>query len=162
MKIEQPLSSEALSLDLAFSSCIPLTVKDHIDEESRSLLTDVNTWRFTLTKWIYFVRENLKDLWQQYYQYGLYKPLVFKKVPQGRRWHHFVPAVFIVLMPASLGLGLLYWGFLLPAAVYLMLLTIISVFIQNSLRKKLYSLLVFPCLHLGYGLGFIIGLFKNN
>ena len=111
---------------------------------------------------VYFVRENLKDLWQQYYQYGLYKPLVFKKVPQGRRWHQFVPAVFIVLMPASLGLGLLYWGFLLPAAVYLILLTIISVFIQNSLRKKFYSLLVFPCLHLGYGLGFLIGLFKNN
>ena len=58
MKIEQPLSAEVLSLDLAFSSCIPLTVKDHIDEESRSLLTDVNTWRFTLAKWIYFVREN--------------------------------------------------------------------------------------------------------
>ena len=58
MKIEQPLSSEVLSLDLAFSSCIPLTVKDHIDEESRSLLTDLNTWRFTLTNWIYFVREN--------------------------------------------------------------------------------------------------------
>ena len=60
MKIEQPLSAEVLSLDLAFSSCIPLTVKDHIDEESRSLLTDVNTWRFTLAKWIYFVRENPK------------------------------------------------------------------------------------------------------
>ena len=58
MKIEQPLSAEVLSLDLAFSSCIPLTVKHHIDEESRSLLTDLNTWRFTLTKWIYFVREN--------------------------------------------------------------------------------------------------------
>ena len=58
MKIEQPLSSEALSLDLAFSSCIPLTVKDHIDEESRSLLTDLNLWRLTLTKWIYFVRQN--------------------------------------------------------------------------------------------------------
>ena len=58
MKIEQPLSAEVLNLDLAFRSCIPLTVKHHIDEESRSLLTDLNTWRFTLTEWIYFVREN--------------------------------------------------------------------------------------------------------
>jgi len=58
MKIEQPLSAEVLSLDLAFSSCIPLTVKHQIDEESRSLLTDLNIWRVTLTKWIYFVREN--------------------------------------------------------------------------------------------------------
>ena len=85
---------------------------------------------------VYYVRENLKDLWNQYYQYGLYKPLVFKKVPHGKRWYHFVPAIFIVLMPASLGLGLLHWGFLLPAAAYLILLTIISVFIQNSLRRN--------------------------
>ena len=109
---------------------------------------------------VYYVRENLKELWYQYYQYGLYKPLVFKKVPHGRRWYHFMPAVFIVLMPASLGLGLLHWGFMLPAAAYLILLIIISSFIQNSFYKKLYSLLVFPCLHLGYGIGFLFGLLK--
>ena len=109
---------------------------------------------------IYHVRENLKDLWYQYFQYGLYKPMVFNKVPQGKRWYHFVPVVFIVLMPASLGLGLLHWGFLLPAATYLILVTIISFSIQNSLYKKLYSLLVFPCVHLAYGIGFLIGLLK--
>ena len=109
---------------------------------------------------IYYVRENLKDLWHQYSQYGLYKPLVFKKVPQGRRWYHFMPVVFTVSMPVLLGLGLLHWIFLLPAVTYLILSIIISASIQNSLRKKLYSFLVFPCLHLGYGLGTIIGLFK--
>ena len=109
---------------------------------------------------VYFVRENLKDLWHQYFQYGLYKPMVFNKVPQGRRWHHFVPAIFTALMPVSLGLGCFYWGFMLPIAAYLILLIIISMPIQNSLRKKLYSLIVFPCLHLGYGLGFIMGSLK--
>ena len=108
----------------------------------------------------YYVRENIGDLWQQFFQYGLYKPLVFKKVSQGRRCYHLVPAIFIALMPALLGLGLIHWSFLIPIITYLMLLIIISVAIQNSLRKKLYSLLVFPCLHLGYGLGFITGIFK--
>ncbi len=58
MNIEQHVSSEVLSLDLAFTSCIPLTVKHHLDEESRSLLTDLNSWRVTLTRWIDFVRQN--------------------------------------------------------------------------------------------------------
>ena len=108
----------------------------------------------------YYVRENLGDLWQQFFQYGLYKPLVFKKVSQGRRWYHLVPAIFTVLLPLSLGLSLFHWSFLLPAGTYLMLLIIIPALIQNSMRKKLYSMLVFPCLHFGYGLGFIIGLLK--
>ncbi len=60
MKIEQPLSSEVLSLDLAFSSYIPLTIKHLLDEESRILLTDLNSWRLTLTKWINVVRQNPK------------------------------------------------------------------------------------------------------
>ena len=58
MNKEQPVSPEVLNLDLAFSSCIPLTVKHHIDEESSSLLTDLDSWRRTLTRWIYFVKEN--------------------------------------------------------------------------------------------------------
>ena len=105
----------------------------------------------------YFVRENLSDLWKQYFQYGLFKPLVFKKVPQGRRWHHFMPAVFSVFLPVLSGLGLLHWSFLLPVMTYFTLLVIISGFIQNSMCKKFYSILVFPCLHFGYGLGFISG-----
>ena len=105
----------------------------------------------------YYVRENLGDLWQQYFQYGLFKPLVFKKVPQGRRWHHFMPAVITVFLPVLLALGLFHWSFLLPVMTYFTLLVIISGFIQNSMRKKFYSILVFPCLHFGYGLGFTSG-----
>ena len=58
MKRDQSLSKEILSIDLAFSSCIPLTIKNHIDEETRSLLSDLDSWRLALTKWINFVREN--------------------------------------------------------------------------------------------------------
>ena len=109
----------------------------------------------------YFVRENLGDLWYQYFQYGLYKPMVFKKVPTGSRLYHFVPAIFTFLLPLVLGLGLWHRIFIIPLAIYLILLIIISSSTKGSLRQKLYSLLVFPCLHIGYGLGFIIGLFKK-
>jgi glycosyltransferase involved in cell wall biosynthesis len=42
----------------------------------------------------YFVREHLPALWTQYFQYGFYKPLVFKKVKSGIRMRHLVPPAF--------------------------------------------------------------------
>tara|TARA_B100000686_G_scaffold355365_1_gene473567 strand:+ start:5603 stop:6541 length:939 start_codon:yes stop_codon:yes gene_type:complete len=109
---------------------------------------------------IYYVRENLKDLWNQYFQYGLYKPLVLKKVPSGRRLHHFAPPLFTISIPVLIFLGTINWFFFLPIFAYFILLFLISISIQDTIRKKLYSLFVFPCLHLGYGLGYIIGLIK--
>ena len=42
----------------------------------------------------YLVRKNLKDLSKQYFLYGFYKPLVFKKV-SGARIYHFAPAAHL-------------------------------------------------------------------
>ena len=60
MKMEQPLSSEILNIDLAFTSDIPLKIKNQINQESINLLKDSDFWRLTLTKWISFIRKNPK------------------------------------------------------------------------------------------------------
>ena len=40
----------------------------------------------------YLVRENATDLSKQYYLYGFYKPIVFKKVKNSYKIYHYVPA----------------------------------------------------------------------
>ena len=55
-----------------------------------------------LLKTNYLVRENLFDLSKQYYLYGLYKPIVFRKVVYGFRSYHFVPAIHLILSILSL------------------------------------------------------------
>ncbi|MFN8152944.1 MAG: glycosyltransferase family 2 protein [Bacteroidia bacterium] len=108
----------------------------------------------------YFPRSNFKTLFRQYYQYGLYKPLVLKKVRSGIRWRHLIPAGFVIYLLAIPCL----WQFaglfsLIPLLLYFLLA------IRFAARKSgafLIKVLVYPTLHISYGLGFILGLTRQN
>ncbi len=108
----------------------------------------------------YFVRGKLRDLWVQYFQYGLFKPLVLKKVPKSGRFHHFIPSLFLLSNLIFLFLTYFNWIFIAPLFVYLILVIIFSFYIQKSLLDSIYSIFVFPCLHFSYGLGFLFGIKK--
>lgn len=108
----------------------------------------------------YFVRDTLPALFRQYYQYGLYKPLVLKKVHSGIRIRHLVPSLFVIYL-LSLPLLLLNLAWLFPLAFYFLLDLLFAMRSPGSIARKLFSMLVFPCLHLSYGLGFIFGLSKR-
>lgn len=108
---------------------------------------------------IYFVRQDLPSLFKQYFNYGLYKPLVLKKVPSGVKIRHLIPfffVVYVLLLPLVFFIPLL----LIPGILYLLLITYASVKYNNTLTDILYSILVFPTLHFSYGLGFLLGLSK--
>jgi GT2 family glycosyltransferase len=107
----------------------------------------------------YFVRENIPSLFKQYYNYGLYKPLVLKKVPSGLKLRHLIPFFFtgyIFFLP----LAILYPIYLIPLLCYILLIFYISIKTNNSFKTVLYCMLIFPTLHFSYGLGFLLGLFK--
>ncbi len=106
----------------------------------------------------YYVRENLNDLIQQYYFYGFYKPEVFKMVPNGRRWHHYVPALFIIHIPIVLFLAKNNIFFMASIFIYFTLCVIQSIKCQKGFMMKVYSIVVFPCLHFSYGIGFLMGI----
>ena len=114
-----------------------------------------------LLKTNYLVRENLFDLSKQYYLYGLYKPIVFKKVVYGFRSYHFAPAIHLILSILSLviiglnGFGLLYFF------CYLFFAFIFSIRKGRSIKYTIYSIFVFSTIHYSYGLGFIIGYMKR-
>jgi glycosyltransferase involved in cell wall biosynthesis len=46
----------------------------------------------------YHPRKTIKGLFRQYYQYGLYKPLVWEKVDKGMRLRHLVPSLFVLYL----------------------------------------------------------------
>jgi GT2 family glycosyltransferase len=108
---------------------------------------------------VYYVRNTISGLFKQYFQYGLYKPRVFKKVRKGFRLRHMIPSLFVLY---TWSLPLIY---LLPMWVVFLAIYIIFLFYYSFKNKlpflqKLISLLVFPTLHIAYGLGFLLGLKK--
>lgn len=109
----------------------------------------------------YFPRSNVKSLYKQYYQYGLFKPLVLKKVRSGIRLRHLIPAGFVAywaILPITL--FLLHAWALIPGLLYFLMVMLF--FIRSSApldeRKSYWS--IYPALHFSYGTGFIKGIWQ--
>jgi len=107
----------------------------------------------------YYVRDSLGGLFKQYYEYGLFKPLVLKKVRSGMRVRHLIPSYFVLYL-LSLPLAYFsYWWFL-PMGLYLFLDLIFSWVNSLGFAEKMKSWVVFPTLHVSYGAGFLLGMLK--
>lgn len=110
---------------------------------------------------VYYVRETFSGLFSQYFQYGLFKPLVLTKVRSGIRIRHLIPACFVLYITLLPVLVLILGQFLfLPLVAYCALVFYAS-FVNNlPIRSKFNACFTFPSLHLSYGIGFLIGLRK--
>jgi glycosyltransferase involved in cell wall biosynthesis len=113
----------------------------------------------------YFVRNTLRRLWQAYFYYGYYKPLVIRKVGRIMTLRQIIPSIFILILLSCgvAGLGSRI-ALTLFAAVFIAYLLAISGVVATSIRKRglLCSLLLFtafPIIHFSYGLGFLVGCF---
>ena len=109
---------------------------------------------------VYFVREDLASLWKQYYYYGLYKPMVLKKVRTGMRLRHLVPAGFVIYLLMLPFLLLLHPLFIIPLLIYFFGALLILSATFSNIKDILFGFLAFLTLHLSYGIGFLKGLFK--
>ena len=109
----------------------------------------------------YLVRENLIDLSKQYFLYGFYKPLVFKKVAYGSRLYHFIPAIHFILSILSLAVFPFNKYSLIYLFCYLTLSLIFSIKKNKKFKDVLYSTFAFSSIHYSYGIGFIQGYLKR-
>lgn len=109
---------------------------------------------------VYYVREDLGSLWKQYYQYGLYKPMVLNKIRSGIRIRHLVPALFTLYLVTLPFFAWLHWVFILPLLFYFILASVVLVMEFKKPGKIFFGILSFLTLHLAYGLGFLKGLLK--
>lgn len=110
----------------------------------------------------YYPRSDLKSLFAQYYEYGLYKPLVLKKVKSEWRLRHIIPtafALYLLLWPVSM---LIQPFLVIPALAYMILLLYFSFANDLPFSSRVYNLAIYPCIHFAYGVGFLMGLNKRT
>jgi GT2 family glycosyltransferase len=109
----------------------------------------------------YYVRASFQGLWRQFYQYGYWKVYVNKKHKAITTLRQVIPALFMTylfLVIPSLWI-LPFWLVGVPMIAYLALCLTVSIKKATG-GLKLHDLaLVFPILHLSYGLGYLNGLF---
>lgn len=114
----------------------------------------------------YYSRGSLGKLWKQYFQYGYWKVRVLQKHPRQMSMRQFVPPVFVLSIILSLILTVVFtWGWI-PLTVILGLYLLLNISVslalaaKNSWRKLSLLPPAFAIIHVGYGMGFLIGLVK--
>jgi glycosyltransferase involved in cell wall biosynthesis len=113
----------------------------------------------------YFSRTSLKSLWFQYYQYGYWKVRVLQKHPRQMSLRQFVPPAFVVALFGSAILSLFppfrILSLVVPFAyLWANLLASFVAALRHGWKYIPMLPIVFAILHLSYGSGFIMGLFK--
>jgi len=114
----------------------------------------------------YHNRASLPGLWEQYFRYGFWKIRMLCKHPASIAPRQIVPPIFVLSLLLSLLLGIFLQGF-----VYLFLFIVSTYFIFSLVTSLLIASkkgwkylpflpLAFICLHVGWGAGFLWGLFR--
>ena len=115
----------------------------------------------------YFSRDKISKVRRMFYQYGLYKPLVNKKLGSPATARQFVPLLFL--------LGIVLGGILSAFSIYIMYIyfAVLALYLAIGLfigckyavkyRRPMLTLLmpyVFANIHLSYGYGYLRGIYK--
>ena len=107
----------------------------------------------------YYPRDSFSKLIKQYFQYGMYKPLVLKKVKSEIKLRHLVPSLFCIYF-LGFPLAILNKYYLLLLFVYILMDFYFSTLINRNIKLSPYSILIYPAIHLSYGFGFLYGVFR--
>ncbi|WP_144764427.1 glycosyltransferase family 2 protein [Curtobacterium sp. 9128] len=142
-------------------------------ELNRRLRTTGGTVWFTPELVVtYRPRPSLKRLVRQFVATGLWRGELARRFPSGNGIRYFVPPAMV----AGLGLGIVAgivgivgaalhsgaaWallGFVVPA-VYLLFVVVgaLAVSRRSDTATRAWLLVVLPCIHIGWGVGFIVG-----
>jgi len=135
-------------------------VRNQDDEfHYRAKSLGIKIYQYPDIKLYYSPRGKFLTLFKQYFQYGLYKPLVLKKIKSEIKLRHLVPSLFVLYLMAF---ALAYYSalYVLPLLAYLLLMMGVALFNSKPLRVRWRIFVALPCLHIAYGSGFLIGLFK--
>jgi succinoglycan biosynthesis protein ExoA len=114
----------------------------------------------------YYNRATFRSLWRQYFQYGYWKVRVLQKHPLQMRPRQFAPPLFVLCLLVGAALAPFF-----SAALYAWLALLGAYALANlaasvlTARKGGWGHLpllpaVFAVLHVGYGLGFLLGLVR--
>ena len=112
----------------------------------------------------YFARDKVSKLSKMFYQYGLFKPLVNKKLGTSATVRQFFPLLFVLLLIVSLvflTFKLPLYEFLLAGlGLYLILAIAFAVKEGDNISQVLLLPVLYFVLHVSYGWGYIKGVFR--
>jgi succinoglycan biosynthesis protein ExoA len=142
-------------------------------ELNRRLRTTGGTVWFTPELVVtYRPRPSLRRLIRQFVATGLWRGELARRFPSGNGIRYFVPPAMVVavtlgivagivgIVGAAMGTGAAWalLGFVIPA-VYLLFVVVAALASarRESAATTLWMLVVLPCIHIGWGVGFVIG-----
>ena len=105
----------------------------------------------------YRPRSTLSALARQFHQYGRWKRVVLRRHPRSLRWRHLVAPTAAFGVLAGLVAGALWTPALVFPMAYLAGVVVASVVVGRRPGMALRLLSVYPAMHLGWGIGFLIG-----
>ena len=115
----------------------------------------------------YTARDSMHKMRKMYYQYGLFKPLVNKKLGAPATIRQFFPVAFVggIVLGSLLGCfsSIILHLFLSMMALYFIIGTVIGLENAIKLHKPalvFYMPYTFLNIHLSYGIGYFIGIYK--
>jgi len=115
----------------------------------------------------YYTRDSFGKLWRMFYQYGLFKPLVSKKIGKPTTLRQLVPPLFVlsIITLVIFSFFHLYFGLLLlfEIALYESAILISGWKIQKkpkSVTVLLHFLISIYVIHFAYGIGYLNGIKK--
>ena len=115
----------------------------------------------------YTARDSIRKMRHMYYQYGLYKPLVNKKLGSPATIRQFFPLLFLLCLFFG-GIISIFSPLVLKMYVAMLLLyLVISLVVgaMGAIRTRRFAVMlimpyIFLNIHLSYGFGYLRGIFK--
>lgn len=112
----------------------------------------------------YYARPTVRKCGRMFYQYGLFNPLVDKKLGQFTSLRRMVPLFFVLYLILFVVLSIImpkltFW-FAIPLLLYLLIDIVVS--LQHIAKPKvaLWLLCIYPVIHINYGIGYLDGILR--
>lgn len=112
----------------------------------------------------YYARDTAKKVYKMFYQYGVFKPLVNKKLGSPATVRQFFPLFFVLGLLVGpvvcLFLPVLWWAYFAVIMLWFIFATSFSLKDSKNLKRILTQNWIYFVVHFGYGWGYIVGIYK--
>lgn len=112
----------------------------------------------------YFARDKISKTAKMFYQYGLFKPLVNKKLGSPATVRQFIPLALVLGIVFGFIISLLWKPFWIPylagILIYIGLGIFFSLKSSHNLKQIFIQTWTYIAVHISYGVGYIVGIWK--
>jgi len=135
----------------------------------RLRLTGGTVWFTPELTVVYRPRSSLRKLIRQFVATGMWRGELARRFGAANGIRYFIPplAVLGVLLGTALGIvglaagiGWLTLAFAVPGLYFAFVIAASVAAAREGIRTGLWYLVVLPCIHFGWGIGFVLGFFK--